>query len=110
VQFAALNFEFIAPRTAFGAIIKRCTLPAALCILVREEHRKASVHSNEPLPTLLRYREAARELGVCERQIHNLVDQKLLEKVKLGSKTARITRSSVLRLAAQRATEPSTAA
>jgi len=68
------------------------------------------VHSNEFLPILLRYREAARELGVCERQIHNLVDQKLLEKVKLGSKTARITRSSVLRLAAQRATEPSTAA
>ena len=68
------------------------------------------VHSNEPLPILLRYREAARELGVCERQIHNLVDQNLLEKVKLGSKTARITRSSVLKLAAQRATEPPTAA
>ena len=61
--------------------------------------------SNEPLPILLRYREAARELGVCERQIHNLVDQNLLEKVKLGTKTARITRTSVLKLAAQRATE-----
>ena len=45
------------------------------------------------------------ELGVCERQIHNLVDQNLLEKVKLGTKTARITRSSVLKLAAQRATD-----
>ena len=44
------------------------------------------MHSNEPLPILLRYREAARELGVCERQIYNLVDQNLLEKVKLGSK------------------------
>ncbi|WP_426528863.1 helix-turn-helix domain-containing protein [Bradyrhizobium sp. McL0615] len=66
--------------------------------------------SNEPLPTLLRYREAARELGVCERQIYNLVDQNLLEKVKLGTKTARITRTSVLTLAAQRATEPPTAA
>ncbi len=61
--------------------------------------------SNEPLPILLRYREAARELGVCERQIHNLVAQNLLEKVKLGTKTARITRTSVLKLAAQRATE-----
>ena len=67
------------------------------------------VHSNE-LPILLRYREVARELGVCERQIYNLVDQDLLEKVKLGTKTARITRTSVLQLAAQRATETSTAA
>ena len=63
------------------------------------------MHSNEPLPTLLRYREAARELGVSERQIYNLVDQDLLEKVKIGTKTARITRSSVLKLAAQRSTE-----
>jgi hypothetical protein len=83
---------------------------AARCILVRERTQESGVHSNEPLPILLRYREAARELGVCERQIHNLVDQNLLEKVKLGSKTARITRSSVLRLAAQRATESPTAA
>jgi excisionase family DNA binding protein len=59
---------------------------------------------------LLRYREAARELGVCERQIHNLVDQNLLEKVKLGTKTARITRTSVLKLAAQRDSETPTAA
>jgi hypothetical protein len=66
--------------------------------------------SNELLPILLRYREAARELGVCERQIHNLVAQHLLEKVKLGAKTARITRTSVLALAAQRAPEPPTAA
>ena len=86
------------------------TLPAAPCILVRERTQESVVHSNEPLPILLRYREAARELGVCERQIHNLVDQNLLEKVKLGSKTARITRSSVLKLAAQRATESPTAA
>lgn len=68
------------------------------------------MHSNEPLPTLLRYREAAHELGVCERQIYNLVDQNLLEKVKLGAKTARITRTSVLALAAQRASETPTAA
>ena len=62
---------------------------------------------DKPLfPILLRYRKAARELGVCERQIHNLVAQNLLEKVKLGTKTARITRTSVLKLAAQRATEP----
>ena len=67
------------------------------------------MHSNE-LPTLLRYREAAHELGVCERQIHNLVERNLLEKVKLGSKTARITRTSVLTLAAQRATESPAAA
>ena len=62
------------------------------------------------LPLLLRYREAARELRVCERQIHNLVAQNLLEKVKLGAKSARITRSSVLKLAAQRATETETTA
>jgi excisionase family DNA binding protein len=68
------------------------------------------VHTNETLPILLRYREAARELGVSERQIYNLVDQDLLEKVKLGAKTARITRTSVLALAAQRAPEPPTAA
>ena len=61
--------------------------------------------SNDQLPILLRYREAAHELGVCERQIHNLVAQNLLEKVKLGKKTARITRTSVLKLAAQRATQ-----
>jgi excisionase family DNA binding protein len=68
------------------------------------------VHSNESLPILLRYREAARELGVSERQIYNLVDQDLLDKVKLGAKSARITRISVLRLAAQCATESPTAA
>lgn len=66
--------------------------------------------SNQFLPLLLRYREAARELGVCERQIHNLVDQDLLEKVKVGAKTARITRASVLKLAAQRDSETPTAA
>jgi excisionase family DNA binding protein len=64
------------------------------------------VQHNEFLPTLLRYREAAYELGVSERQIHNLVDQNLLEKVKVGAKTARITRTSVLKLAAQRAADP----
>lgn len=68
------------------------------------------MHSNESLPILLRYREAARELGVSERQVYNLVDQDLLEKVKLGTKTARITRTGVLKLAAQRATETPTAA
>ena len=79
-------------------------------LFVKRTQESVVHRSNEPLPILLRYREAAHELGVCERQIHNLVDQNLLEKVKLGSKTARITRSSVLRLAAQRATEPPTAA
>ena len=67
------------------------------------------MHSNEPLPILLRYREAARELGVSERQIYNLIEQNLLERVKLGTKTARVTRTSVLK-AAQRASETPTAA
>ena len=70
---------------------------------MRERSTESVVQrSNEPLPILLRYREAARELGVCERQIHNLVAQNLLDKVKLGTKTARITRTSVLKLAAHR--------
>ena len=76
-----------------------------MCEGLRTLGSRTDVHSNEPLPTLLRYREAARELGVSERQIFNLVDQDFLEKVKIGTKTARITRSSVLKLAAQRATE-----
>jgi hypothetical protein len=80
-------------RSTQESIVHRGNLPVLL------------LSSNEPLPILLRFREAARELGVCERQIHNLVAQNLLEKVKLGTKTARITRTSVLKLAGQRATD-----
>ena len=54
------------------------------------------------LPLLLRYREAARELGVCERYTHDLVKAGWLEKVKLGAKAARITSASVRKLVAQR--------
>ena len=67
------------------------------------------MHSNEPLPILLRYREAARELGVSERR-SPISSTRTFPKVKLGSKTARITRTSVLKLAAQRDSETPTAA
>jgi excisionase family DNA binding protein len=60
--------------------------------------KEALITRGVPLPLLLRYREAAHELGVTERQILNLINRKLLERVKVGSKTARVTRDSVLKL------------
>jgi hypothetical protein len=71
--------------------------------------KKQGVSPDNALPLLLRIREAARELNVCERSIHNFVEQNLLEKVKLGAKSVRITRSSVLKLA-QHARDPPTPA
>ena len=72
--------------------------------------KKPGVSSDNALPLLLRIPEAARQLNVCERSIHNLVAQALLEKVRLGAKSVRITRSSVLKLATQRARDSPTAA
>ena len=54
---------------------------------------------------LMRDTEVALTLKVSQRHVHNLVGMGLLDKVKLGPKTARITRSSVLKLAARRATD-----
>jgi excisionase family DNA binding protein len=53
------------------------------------------------VPLLLKKVEAARKLNVSPRHVDDLVEQKLLEKVKLG-RTARITTASVLALAGQR--------
>ena len=78
-----------------------------------KEQKESVVHSNEPLPILLRYREAARELGVSERQIHNLVEKNLLEKeskARLEDHARITTTTSVLKLAAQRESETPTAA
>jgi excisionase family DNA binding protein len=67
--------------------------------------RKEASTAAEGLPLLLRYREAAHELGVTERQILNLIDRDVLKRVKVGSKTARVTRDSVLKLLEKNASE-----
>jgi hypothetical protein len=58
------------------------------------------------LPLLLTFRETSFQLRCGERHIYGLVEQGLLDLVKLGSKSSRITTASVLRLVRQRA-EPS---
>ena len=54
------------------------------------------------LPLLLTIRNASFQLSVCERQIYELAAAGLLVMVKIGRKSSRITRESILRLAAQR--------
>jgi excisionase family DNA binding protein len=54
--------------------------------------------SQPPPPMLLRIPEVARELGVSERTIQSYLAQGLLERVKLGSRTIRISRRSLMAL------------
>jgi hypothetical protein len=54
----------------------------------------------ETLPVLLRREEAARELRCSLRQIDVLVAAKRLQKIKIGVRGSRITRESLLQLAA----------
>jgi hypothetical protein len=54
------------------------------------------------LPTLLRYREAADELAVSVRYVHDLADRGDLKRVELGPKAVRITSASVLKLAGRK--------
>jgi len=53
----------------------------------------------EALPTLLRREEAARELRCSTRQVDLLVAAGKLERIKIGLRGSRITRSSLLQLA-----------
>ena len=62
--------------------------------------------SKRELPLLMRFREAASELRVSERYAHELVKLGLLDKVDVGPTARRITSASVLRVAAQRETDP----
>ena len=54
------------------------------------------------LPLLLKVPRVAGEFDCSGRHVYDLVEQGLLDLVKLGNKASRITRESVLRLAAQR--------
>jgi excisionase family DNA binding protein len=47
---------------------------------------------------LLRIPEVARELGVSERTIQSYLDQGLLERVRIGSRTVRVSRQSLMKL------------
>ena len=54
--------EFKSRPECHDLIVETNTARRASCV---HETQESVVHSNEPLPTLLRYREAAHELGVC---------------------------------------------
>ena len=51
-----------------------------------------------PPPMLLRIPEVARELGVSERSVQNYLALGLLERVKIGTRTVRISRQSLMKL------------
>ena len=53
---------------------------------------------SQPPPMLLRIPEVARELGVSERTIQSYLDQGLLERVRIGSRTVRVSRQSLMKL------------
>ena len=55
------------------------------------------------LPLLLTFKQTSFQLQCGERFIYDLVEQGLLDLVKLGGKSSRITTASVLRLVRQRA-------
>ena len=55
------------------------------------------------LPLLLTILDTANELSCSPRHVYDLAEQGLLELVKLGAKSSRITSASAMRLAAQRA-------
>jgi hypothetical protein len=63
----------------------------------------SSPNSAEPSgePPLLRVADAAHALRVSERSIHNYLAQGLLERVRIGTRTLRISRVSLLRLMGQ---------
>lgn len=54
-----------------------------------------------PPSMLLRIPEVARELAVSERTIQSYLEQGLLERVKIGTRTVRISRASLLKLMGQ---------
>jgi len=54
--------------------------------------------SDEPLPLALRYREAAKLIGVSIRQIHSLANRDVLKRVRFGKRCTRITTASVIAL------------
>ena len=56
-----------------------------------------------PLPLLLTIPNTGFQLGICERQVYELANKGLLDLVKVGPKSSRITTESVLRVARQRA-------
>jgi len=56
------------------------------------------------LPLLLRIEDAARELSTPRRHIYELVHAGLLDLVRIGPKSVRITSASVLRLASDHTT------
>jgi excisionase family DNA binding protein len=60
-----------------------------------------ATHSHE-LPLLLTIARTAHELGISERQVYELIHQGLLDLVPVGERASRITRDSVLALAAKR--------
>ena len=51
-----------------------------------------------PPPMLMRIPEVARELGVSERSVQSYLAQGLLERVKIGTRTVRISRQSLMKL------------
>ena len=52
----------------------------------------------QPPPMLMRIYEVARELGVSERTVASYISAGILVKVKLGGRTVKITRQSLMNL------------
>jgi excisionase family DNA binding protein len=62
---------------------------------------RKSAAATRVLPLLLRIEDAARELSATPRYIYELVHAGLLDLVRIGPKSTRITSASVLRLASE---------
>ena len=57
--------------------------------------------ADNQLPLLLTVDNAGFQLSICKRRVYGLAAQGLLDLVKVGAKSTRVTSASVLRLVAQ---------
>src|SRR5262249_20812759 len=99
----------------FGLQRRECITMTELTTCETRQQRRAAARTaakrkrtppqfDGPLPLLCTFPRTAHELGISKRHVYDLVDQNELELVHVGERSSRITRESILRLAAKRST------